>query len=297
MAARKNRNRQRRRRRGRFGVLYKLLSFLLIFSALVAGCVVFFRVDQVTVTGSDRYTAQEIIAASGVEQGDNLFLINKPQVVRAITRKLPYIEAVTPVKALPDTLELHIIESRAAAVLEGEEGRWLLNASGKLVEKEGAERKEGLPLVTGLHPVTPNRGGRLTVELEEQVRLEGLKGLLAALEARGMEENVKTFIDLTSANAIYFDYGEELTVVVPTSGNFDRLIFSLQRVVETFQNNGERLTGTLDMTYGDKQARLLTERWLPEYLRPAQPEPDPLPDHSPEVPSEEEIVPPSGSEG
>ena len=83
MAARKNRNRQRRRRRGRFGVLYKLLCFLLIFSALVAGCVVFFRVDQVTVTGSDRYTAQEIIAASGVEQGDNLFLINKPQVVRA----------------------------------------------------------------------------------------------------------------------------------------------------------------------------------------------------------------------
>ena len=54
--------------------------------------------------------------------------------------------------------------------------------------------------------------------------MEGLKGLLAALEARGMEENVKTFIDLTSANAIYFDYGEELTVVVPTSGNFDRVI-------------------------------------------------------------------------
>ena len=179
------------------------------------------------------------------------------------------------------------------------EGDQLRVHQGRLSREEMEQlfQKEGLPLVTGLHPVTPNLGGRLTVELEEQVRLEGLKGLLAALEARGMEENVKTFIDLTSANAIYFDYGEELTVVVPTSGNFDRLIFSLQRVVETFQNNGERLTGTLDMTYGDKQARLLTERWLPEYLRPAQPEPDPLPDHSPEVPSEEEIVPPSGSEG
>lgn len=282
MAARKKRNRQRRRR-GRFGGLYKLLSFLVIFAALVAGCVVFFRVDRVTVSGNSRYTVQEIIAASGVEQGDNLFLANKPQIARAITRKLPYIEAVTPVKVLPDTLELRVTESRAVAVLEGEEGRWLLNAGGKLVENGGADLGEGLPLVTGLHPITPNLGGRLTVELEEQVRLDGLKGLLTALEGRGMTEKVTSFIDLTAANAIYFDYGEELTVVVPTAGNFDRLVFSLQRVEETFRDNGERLTGTLDMTYGDKQARLLTERWLPEYLRPpeepaTQPDPETTPD-------------------
>lgn len=282
MAARKKRNRQRRRR-GRFGGLYKLLSFLVIFAALVAGCVVFFRVDRVTVSGNSRYTVQEIIAASGVEQGDNLFLANKPQIARAITRKLPYIEAVTPVKVLPDTLELRVTESRAVAVLEGEEGRWLLNAGGKLVENGGADLGEGLPLVTGLHPVTPNLGGRLTVELEEQVRLDGLKGLLTALEGRDMAEKVNTFIDLTAANAIYFDYGEELTVVVPTAGNFERLVFSLQRVEETFRDNGERLAGTLDMTYGDKQARLLTERWLPEYLRPpeepvVQPDPETSPD-------------------
>ena len=36
MAARKRRNRQRRRRRGRFGFLYKLLSFLVIFAAILA---------------------------------------------------------------------------------------------------------------------------------------------------------------------------------------------------------------------------------------------------------------------
>lgn len=295
MAARKKRNRQRRRR-GRFGGLYKLLSFLVIFAALVAGCVVFFRVDRVTVSGNSRYTAQEIIAASGVEQGDNLFLANKPQIARAITRKLPYIEAVTPVKVLPDTLELRVTESKAVAVLEGEEGRWLLNAGGKLVENGGDDLGEGLPLVTGLHPITPNLGGRLTVELEEQVRLDGLKGLLTALEGRGMTEKVTSFIDLTAANAIYFDYGEELTVVVPTAGNFDRLIFSLQRVEETFRDNGERLSGTLDMTYGDKQARLLTERWLPGYLRPPEePADQPDPEITP-VPEEDAALspPPEG---
>ena len=83
MAARKDRNR-RRRRRGRFGFLYKLLSFLIIFAAILAGCVAFFRVNQVAVTGNSRYSDQEVIAASGVELGDNLFLVNRPQTAQRI---------------------------------------------------------------------------------------------------------------------------------------------------------------------------------------------------------------------
>ena len=56
MAARRRRNRHRRRR-GRFSFLYKLLSFLLIFAAILTGCVVFFRVNQVEVTGRDTGSA------------------------------------------------------------------------------------------------------------------------------------------------------------------------------------------------------------------------------------------------
>lgn len=44
MAARRNR-RGRRRNRGRFSALYKLLSVLIIFAAILMGCVVFFRVS------------------------------------------------------------------------------------------------------------------------------------------------------------------------------------------------------------------------------------------------------------
>ena len=76
MAARRNR-RRRRRDRGRFGVLYKLLSILLIFAAILVGCIIFFRVNTMVVTGNSRYTQEEIIAAAGVEPGDNLFTLNK----------------------------------------------------------------------------------------------------------------------------------------------------------------------------------------------------------------------------
>lgn len=266
MAARRNRNRQWRRR-GRFGGLYKLLSFLIIFTAILVGCVAFFRVNEIRVVGNSRYSAEEVIAASGVELGDNLFLVNRPQTANAIMKRLPYVEAATPVHVLPDTVELRITESRAVAAVEAENSWWLMNAGGKLLEQGDRSLSTGYPIVQGFTPEVPAVGVRMAAAIEDQSRLDGLKGLLTALEGRGMAENVKEFIDLTSSNAIRFDYGEDLTVVVPMSGDFDRRVFSLQRVLETFAQRGERVTGTLDLTYGEDEARLLTERWLPAGYR------------------------------
>ena len=78
----------RRRRRGGSGFLYKLLSVLLICGCLVAAVTLFFRVDTVVITGEKRYTEAEIREASGVADGDNLFLLNKYQVIRNIADAL-----------------------------------------------------------------------------------------------------------------------------------------------------------------------------------------------------------------
>ena len=67
MARRRKSN--RRRRRGSFGFLYKLLSTLAICAVVVAALTLFFRVDTIEVTGTERYTAQEVIDASGVDTG------------------------------------------------------------------------------------------------------------------------------------------------------------------------------------------------------------------------------------
>ena len=263
MAARRDRNR-RRRRRGRFGVLYKLLSILIIFAAILIGCVAFFRINTIDVTGNSRYTAQEIMEASGVEVGDNLFLINRPQTASNILRRLPYVETAVPVQHLPDRVELRITECVPVAALRIDGVWWRIDHRGKLLEQGDKSISTGLPVVSGLHPVPPTLGGRLAAEIEEQTKLEGLRSLRGALTQRGMAENVTDFIDLTSSGTIYFGYGNDLTVAVPVSGDFELRVFSLQAVMDTFAQRGERVAGTLDLTYGDDRARLLTERWLPK---------------------------------
>lgn len=110
MARRRHSN--RRRRRGNFGFLYKLLSVLVICAAVVMALTLFFRVDTIEVTGTERYTEKDVIEASGIQLGDNLFLLNKYEAARSIAEQLPYIdiEDIRIRRELPDTLLIDVAE-------------------------------------------------------------------------------------------------------------------------------------------------------------------------------------------
>ena len=79
--------RKKRRRRGAFSRLLRPLSLLLAAAAIVAALTMFFKVESIQVAGASRYQADEIIAASGVEPGDNLVLlvvrVNRPPLLRS----------------------------------------------------------------------------------------------------------------------------------------------------------------------------------------------------------------------
>ena len=291
MAARKQKDR-RRRRRGRFGFLYLVLSILLILAAIAAACVAFFRVNQVTVSGNQRYSMEEIVAASQVKAGDNLFLINRPQTARSITKALPYVENVTPVIHLPDTLELRVTENTAVAVVEADGVRWVIDARGKLLDSGDQTLAPELPLVLGLTPQEPEIGRVMEVAEEEQLRLSNFHAVLKALEGVGLARQLTDFVDLRAPANIYFGFGGELTVAVSAAADFDEQAFRFQRVLDTFAQRGETVQGTLDLTYEGKQARLLSTRWTPEgwtpYVPPAEPV-EPIPPEVSGVPADPSV--------
>ena len=116
--ARKQMKKRRRHRRGRFAILYKVLSMLMICAAIVAAMILFFKVDSVTVEGNQRYDSQQIIEVSGVVQGDNLFLLNKYEVSRRIYEQLPYVQQVQISRRFPSGLLIEVKEGGVAAAIE-----------------------------------------------------------------------------------------------------------------------------------------------------------------------------------
>ena len=60
--AKKEKERRYRKRRG--GIAYTILAVLLIAASVVAACTVFFRVEEVTVEGNERYSQEQILSES-----------------------------------------------------------------------------------------------------------------------------------------------------------------------------------------------------------------------------------------
>lgn len=239
-------NRRRYRRKRRFGFLYKLLALIALLVALVMGATVFFRVEEIVVAGNVRYDQQEIVDASGVLRGDNLFGMNKFDTARQIRQKLPYVEGVNIRRGFPDTLIITVTECLPAARVTGEDGEWLISRSGKVLE-QAKPANAAVTRVEGIYIIQPEPGLPLVVRETQQARCEGLLALLQALERCGMSGKV-TWIDMTSPVRTQMDFDERFTVKLPVNGDFDYLLGAMDKAVATLE---EYETGTLDLTVKD----------------------------------------------
>ena len=171
---------KRRRGRGGFGFLYKLLSVLLICSAIIVAMTLFFRVDKIVVTGQKRYTEEEIREATGVELGSNMYLLNKYDIVRAITRELPYIEDIRVNRKLPDTLLIEVRESGRPFALVQDGSAWLISAGGKIVEQLPEKEARQYGLISGCQLLAPSVGTSLALATEYASQQSSLLDLIAA---------------------------------------------------------------------------------------------------------------------
>ena len=232
----------RGRRGRRFGVLYKLLTLVVVCAAAVLALTLFFKVESVEVTGNSRYSAQEIQDACGVQLGDNLYLLSKPDMVQRLHQRFPYIDEVRITRSLPNTLRVQVTEFTTVYAVEQEGTVWLLTSGGKIVET-AAERGD-VPLIDGCELLAPSLSGDVSFALELQNRQESLFALLTALESAELTEGVRA-IHLGDPTVLSMDYTESFTVEMPYGADYPRLLRYLTLVIEELETN---LTGVLDLT-------------------------------------------------
>ena len=245
--ARERRHKTRgRRRRGRFSGLYKLLSAVLVTAAVVVACVVFFRVNRVTVTGNSRYTAEEIVTASRIETGDNLVALPKGQIANRILVGLPYVRAVSIDRVLPDGVLLTVEEHLAAAAVSDGRNWWYISSQGKLLEQSG---KTGPLRIAGITAVTPSPGEALSVGEEDAARLSYALALLRVLEERGMLGDCSA-LDCSPTGQLRLRY-LNFVVKMPTTGDFPYILRCLETALDEDGRVSRQDSGTFDFTVAD----------------------------------------------
>lgn len=253
MAANRRRH-SRRRRRGRFSGLYRFFAVLAVIAAVVAACVIFFRINEVSVSGHVRYTAQEIVEASGIMKGDNLVALPKGQIASTIRTRLPYIESVSLRRQLPDTVAITVRERVAVASVDSADGRWLISSKGKLLEQ--AADHPVVP-VEGLTAKAPYAGNNLEVPEEQSNSLDHVLALLDALEQAEMLDRCGT-LDCTHSTYITLAW-DIYTIKFPRGGDYPYML-RLVGMALAHEDMPQMQPGTFDLTVEDNAVHFKPER-------------------------------------
>ena len=167
-----------------------------------------------------------------------------------IFAELPYIDTVTVTRQLPNHILITVSESKAAACVTFEDGRYAVNHNGKVISAVDDSEAEGLIRVTGIKVKEPKPGTQLEAEKEDAGKLETLIALMQEMSSRSLLPDVQD-IDLSDATNPSFTYLDRFTVRIGENENIGYKLGMLMSAVEQL-NDYE--SGTIDLSVDDKRA-------------------------------------------
>ena len=239
--------RKKRRRRGGLGLLLRPLSFILAAVAVVAALTLFFKVQTIEISGTNRYHADDIIAASGVEIGDNLVLLDRYRISQRIYTSLPYVTDVKPKPKFPNTLEIEVTETRAVAAIQGGGGFWLLSAEGKILEAVDSRVADSYLQLNGIWAVEPAVSSMLVLPEESPISADRLRSLLAALLEQDALARTSA-VNCSESRELILEYDGRFRVEMFYDADFDFKVACMVSAADKLEPNQ---TGTLRMTMTD----------------------------------------------
>lgn len=246
MARRRRYN--RKRRRGSFAFLYKLLAFVLICGAIGLALAMFFKIEDIEISGNSRYSKEQIVAAAEVKPGDNLFLLNKYDAAARIRQQLPYVETVQFRRVLPNKLVVQVTECQDPVAIKQDGTVYLLCDKGNIVDTVSAAKWSQYIQIEGLTLLDPQVGGEARASATQQSVLERLLAMLTLLDDKGMLHQVQV-IDRSDAARITMRYMDRFDVEFLWDADFDYKLDYLAAVVDKLEANEK---GTIDMTQEGK---------------------------------------------
>lgn len=140
-------------------LMLRLITVAAIVIALVLAMSVFFKVENIEVSGIHKYTAWDISEASGIREGDHLMSFGIAGAAAKIEKALPYVKDIRIGIKLPNTVLINVREVEVTyAVKAQDDAWWLISSKGKVVAKAAEGEQEKHTKILGVHILNPSVG-------------------------------------------------------------------------------------------------------------------------------------------
>ena len=253
-------------------LLVQLISIIAMVLAMVLCLSIFFRVETITVSGANAYSAWAIREASGIQEGDYLMTFSKARACAKIKAEMPYVDTVRIGIKLPDTVNIEIKEIDVVYAIQDSNGAWwLITSEGLVMEQSDSANATRYTKVKGvvLHdpvaeaqaqafqpPITDTPVQEATapegetiapapVIITEQQKLNAALDILQALEANEIVGEAAS-VDVTDLTRIELWYGTRYQVNLGDTNNMDYKIACLKGSVNKLSDYD---SGELDISF------------------------------------------------
>lgn len=298
-------------RGGNYALYYVLGGIVAVIALIILSNTVFFRCSQISVSGNDKYTEDEIIAVSGLQTGENLLHIDGSKARDNIVDSLAYIDDAQVKKSFPTKINITVTEAEKLYCVYANGTTAAISRKGKIVELCEAG---GLPVIKGYDPETLEVGKWLSSTTEGKTDIPA--AIFAAAEKAGLSDITeidmadKFTVKVTVENRVVLNLGpaedieSKLIVAVEIIKNqlgkdeYVTLLLTNPEKVPV-QNNSvpqqsrpvQSSSAASSGTSTPSSVSEPTHEPTPEPKPEPEPEPDPEPDPDPESEPEPEPEP------
>lgn len=238
--------RKAKKRRHKNGVFfYGVILTLLVTAVTIASLTVFFNINEIIVNGNSSYTSEDIVIASGIKAGQNMFRINKFKIQEEIEQKLPYISRVNISRKLPTTLIINVTPAQEYAFIKLGTGYIVIDENFKSLNQLSALEEGKLEIKnTTLKEYTP--GNEVVFEKEDKKEL--IKEITEAFEAAQILDKI-SYIDVEKSYDIVIGYENRIDCKL---GNTDKLEIKIMMIKNVIAANPVTDKAVIDVTNPDR---------------------------------------------
>ena len=258
-------------------LIVQLISIMSVVMALILALSIFFKVETITVSGAQAYSAWAVREASGIQEGDNLMTFSRARAAARIEAELPYVYKARIGIKLPDTVNIVIEEIDVVYAIQCQDNIWwLITSEGEVMEQSDSASAGNYTQVLGVKLNSPIVGEQahafeeLVVqadstastdsaeETESLVAITGQQRLLAALEIlqalelNGIVGQVAS-VDVEELSMIELWYGTRYQVKLGDTADIAYKIACMNHAIAELSDYE---TGELDISFNTWQDKV-----------------------------------------
>lgn len=214
-----------------FIILIIIVLFIILASTEV------FNVKEISVSGVDKLTQNEIISFSKIEIGENTFKINFNK-TKNLIKENPYVEEVSIKRKFPNKIEINIKERNVKYMLQLAESYIYIDGQGYILEI--SKEKKEVPILLGILTDLSNidTGNRLTKE--DLIKLNTVNKIVGTCKNYEIYL-LLTKIDITdeSSFVLYFESEGKISYIGDASDLNTRILWTKTIIEQNLEKRGK----------------------------------------------------------